>query len=167
MIIRSLLTVLTVVVLTVAVTAAGTAGAQSAAPATAPARLAAGAPDLHPRAPTGYYLWHDEGGWHLRTHGPGARHEFSARLTTDGTFTAVDAVRLEHRDRIAITDGGRTLRLHWHTYDGLDGVDFRVQGGTFLRFDLELEGRPITPERIFLGRRGHHPAHNPFTLVRR
>jgi hypothetical protein len=114
--------------------------------------------------PTGYYVWHTEQGWHLRTHGPGERHHFSARLQTDGTFYSVDARRLEEVDHFAIVDGGRTLVLDFDTYEGIDGVDFRIHNGSNLRFSLRLNGELISTERIYLGSGGAHPRSNPFRL---
>lgn len=131
-----------------------------------PALAADGQPAFTPDSPTGYYLWHDENGMHLHTHGPGAHHNFVARLHTDGIFTDVDTVRLESRDDYAILDGGHTLVIRFNTYDATDGVNFRIQGGDWLRLRLELDGRLIPTDHIFLGVDGKHPASNPFTIRR-
>ena len=74
-----------------------------------------GAPDLDHDSPTGYYIWHDDGGFHLRTHGPNERHDFVARLTTGGTFEDVDVVKLEDRDGVQVLDGGHELRIEFHS----------------------------------------------------
>lgn len=124
------------------------------------------APDLNHDSPTGYYIWHDDNGFHLRTHGPNARHDFVARLHTDGTFEDVDAIRLEDRDRVEVLDGGHELLIQFHTFDFTDGVNFRIAGGDHLRLALRLDGRLVSPERIFLGSNGHHPDDNPFVLHR-
>lgn len=122
--------------------------------------------DLGPNDPAGYYIWHNDNGWHLRTHGPGNHHEFSARLHTDGEFADVDTVRLESRDDVAVVDGGKTLVLRFHTYNWTDGVNFRVHGGDYLRFDLELDGHQIRVGHIYLGAEGRHPRDNPFVILR-
>jgi hypothetical protein len=123
-----------------------------------------GDPALTADAPLGYYLWHDDAGNHLRTHGPGAEHLFVARLHTDGQFVDVTTVRGEGRDDVAILDGGHTLLLRVHTFDGTDGVDFRVQGGTSMRVRLELDRELIGTDSIFLGAARANPESNPFTL---
>ncbi len=125
-----------------------------------------GHPTLAPDSPVGYYLWHDEDGMHLRTHGPGDEHLFTARLHTDGLFEDVQAVRLESADSFKVTNGGHTLLLRFHTYDWTDGLNFRVQGGEYLRFNLHLDGAPIDTDSIYLGDTGKHPEHNPFTIER-
>lgn len=151
--------------LAIALTLAGSALAAkpTAEPSSQPA-LEGPAPLLDRAAPTGYYLWHDENGFHLRTHGPGSHHRFEARLRTDGVFADVDAVRLESRDDVAVLDGGHTLVLRLRTYDATDGVNFRVRGGDWLRLSLRLDGAPIPTERIYLGGPQSHPPRNPFTV---
>lgn len=67
-----------------------------------------GAPTLNEQSPVGYYIWHNDDGMHLRTHGPGSEHDLVARLHTDGVFDSVDTVRLESADKFAVTDGGHT-----------------------------------------------------------
>jgi hypothetical protein len=128
--------------------------------------VADGAPDLNHDSPTGYYIWHNDNGFHLRTHGPNARHDFDARLTTDGTFEDVDVVRLESRDGVQVLDGGHELTIHFNTFDATDGVNFRIDGGERLRLALRLDGQLIGTERIFLGHFGAHPERNPFVLRR-
>ena len=125
-----------------------------------------GEPTLDHSKPVGYYIWHDERGFHLRTHGPGDQHLFEARLRTDGEFVDVDTVRLESRDDVAVVDGGHTLLLRFHTYDWTDGVNFRIRGEDrdFLRLNLQLDGEPIATESIRLGRWERHPRQNPFTI---
>ncbi|MCC6237144.1 MAG: hypothetical protein IT299_06185 [Dehalococcoidia bacterium] len=115
--------------------------------------------------PVGYYIGRSaDGGIHLRSHGPHARHHFTAVLRTDGTFVDVEGVRLERGDAVRVSDDGHTLRYDVYTFDGLDGVDFRVEGGEVLAFHLELNGRLIDTDRIYLGAADAHPAHNPFRI---
>ncbi len=125
-----------------------------------------GNPELTTEKATGYYLWHDDSGMHLRTHGPEEDHLFTARLRTDGEFEDVDSVRLESRDDFAVVDGGHVLLMRFHTYDGTDGLNFRIRGGTRLRLDLKLDEEYIATESIFLGANGKHPNSNPFVIYR-
>jgi hypothetical protein len=125
-----------------------------------------GSPDLNHDSPTGYYIWHTDDGFHVRTHGPNARHDFDARLHTDGTFEDVDVVRLESRDGVEVLDGGHQLVIHFNTFDATDGVNFRIDGGERLRLALRLDGHLIDTDRIFLGHSGAHPERNPFVLRR-
>ncbi len=125
-----------------------------------------GAPKMDETTPTGYYIWHNDDGWHLRTHGPGDDHNFVARLHTDGVFADVDSVRLESADNFAVTDAGHTILLRFHTYNWTDGLNFRVVGGSYVRFNLGLDGQEISTDSIFLGEDGQHPDSNPFVIHR-
>src|SRR5207302_7996242 len=78
--------------------------------------VTSGAPDIDQDSPTGYYIWHNDDGFHLRTHGPNERHDFVARLHTDGTFEDVDVIKLEDRDQVQVLDGGHELLIEFHTY---------------------------------------------------
>jgi hypothetical protein len=128
--------------------------------------VSTGRPNLTDNSPLGYYVWHNDDGYHVRTHGPGAEHWFVARLHTGGVFDNVNPVRLESDDTVQVVDGGHGLVLRFHTYDGIDGADFRIRGGEALWLNLELDGQPISTENIFLGDDGAHPRHDPFTFNR-
>lgn len=117
-------------------------------------------------APMGYYIGRaGDGGIALRTHGPNARHHFTAVLRTDGEFVDVESVRFERGDALRISDDGHTLRYDVHSFDGIDGVNFKVRDGDVVTFRLELNDELISTDHIFLGRDGLHPAHNPFRLA--
>jgi hypothetical protein len=130
----------------------------------APISRAEGAPNLTDSSPTGYYIWHTDDGWHLRTHGPGAQHDFDAVLRSDGTFENVDVVKLEADDTVNVTDGGHKLVIHFHTYDLTDGVNFTIRDGTRVRFNLKLDDKTASTSDIYLGEKGVHPKHNPFKI---
>lgn len=136
------------------------------APALAWSDVVAGEPALSGESPTGYFIWHNESGMHLRTHDTEEGGLYVARLRTDGAFEDVDVVRLETRDGVAVLDGGHLLVYRVHTYNWIDGVDFRVRGGRWLRFDLERNGEQISTDSIHLGAEGKHPPTNPFVIVR-
>lgn len=115
--------------------------------------------------PVGYYIGRTEdGGIRLRSHGPNARHHFTAVLRTDGKFVDVEAVRLELGDWVRVSDDGHTLRYNVHTFHGLDGVNFRIDGGDVLSFRLELNDRLVGTDHIYLGAADSHPEHNPFRI---
>jgi opacity protein-like surface antigen len=130
----------------------------------APLKDADGAPDINGSSPTGYYIWHTDDGWHLRTHGPGAQHDFDAVLRTNGTFENLDVVKLEAGDSVNVVDGGHKMVIHFHTFDLTDGVNFTVRDGERLRFNLKLDDKQASTSDIFLGAQGRHPKHNPFRI---
>ncbi len=135
-----------------------------AAPATPKAPVAEGAPTIDHDKPMGYYIWHSDDGVHLRTHGPGAEHVFDAVLRTKGTFENVDVVKLEKDDRVDVLDGGHKMVIHFHTFDATDGVNFTIKDGERLRLNLKLDDEHIATSSIFLGAKGVHPKHNPFSI---
>jgi hypothetical protein len=146
-------------VLLLALVPAASAQSQTATPSTVE-----GAPSISHDSPTGYYIFKTDDGLHLRTHGPGAEHDFDAVLRTNGTFENVDAIRLEDGDRVDVLDGGHTLAIHFHTFDFTDGVNFKVRGSERVRLALRLDDKLISTDSIFLGADGRHPAHNPFRI---
>ncbi|MBV9602738.1 MAG: hypothetical protein JOZ87_38585 [Chloroflexi bacterium] len=130
----------------------------------APASSAEGAPNDTPSSPTGWYIFHSDDGFHLRTHGPGSEHDFDGVLHTEGTFENVSVVRLEDGDRADVTNGGHDLVIHFHTFDGIDGVNFTIRDANRVRLDLKLDDQPAPTSMIYLGPLGVHPNNNPFHL---
>ncbi len=135
-----------------------------AAPATPKTPVAEGTPTIDDSRPMGYYIFHNDDGFHLQTHGPGAEHVFDAVLRAKGTFENVDVVKLEKDDHVDLLDGGHKLVIHFHTFNLTDGVNFTVKGGERVRFNLKVDDEHIATSNIFLGAKGVHPKHNPFSL---
>ena len=117
---------------------------------------------------SGVYLWHsDDDGLHLRTTDPeNVDHLFTGTITTDGTFHDLDRVLLEKDDQASISADGHVLTFSFNTYAGIDGIDYYIQGGTEQTVSLQLDGRRLSPVRIFLGEDSVHPEHDPFTVYR-
>lgn len=51
--------------------------------------------------------------------------------------------------------------MNFTTYQGIDGVDFRIRGADKLAATFFTNEHLTRPEHIFIGPDGHHPAHNP------
>lgn len=126
-----------------------------------------GNPDQLEHGAKGYFVWHNAEGWHLRTHDDPNGAVFSGRIRTNGTFHDVDLVRAESTEHLSVGDGGHVIHFRFKTYDHLDGLNFRVEGGSEITFDLETNGHQTARRHIFIGDAGRHPGHNPFTLERR
>lgn len=98
----------------------------------------------------GYWLWSDESGLHLRTTTRGLPHVFSGVIRTreSAQFLDVSVVRLEDRarnhDREVQVDND-AIRFRFVTYDGIDGMDFRLDGEGFC---VELENNGHEAARI-------------------
>jgi hypothetical protein len=120
------------------------------------------------------YVWHDANGWHLRTtdaaDGP---HYYSGTITASpgAHFTDVAKVRLDPGDRLYVDDHN-VLHYDFTTYEGIDGVNFRVtacdgdRSHETLGFFLQKQGTDDNPAAIDLGRADHHPTSDPFTVSR-
>lgn len=111
------------------------------APYVLPYSVLDGTPDMSAGEGMGYWLWSDDEGLHLRTTTHGLPHVFLAALRTreSAGFLDVSDVKLEERawnyDRkVRVEDD--TIRFRFVTYDGMDGIDFKLDGGIFC---VELE----------------------------
>lgn len=122
------------------------------------------------------YLWHDAGGWHLRTTDatPGAHHYSGSIAASPGVrFTSFAPVRNEKDDRVWVT-GDNVLHYSLTTYRGVDGFNFRVSAclpaaelhNETLRFSMDYNGREDDPSRIDLGDSKRHPDSANFEVRR-
>lgn len=134
------------------------ASAWEAGAASQPPQLEAGA--------KGYFVWHNGNGWHLRTHNDEDGVVYHGVLRTNGVFRDVHLVRAEASEDLRIEDRGHTLRFRFRTYAGMDGLDFKVDGGSYVQFDLETNGHQTRLDNIYIGAAGRHPGHNPFVIRR-
>jgi hypothetical protein len=160
--IKALLAVLGAAGLTLGV--AGGASAQPG-PATVPAPAAAGAADVRPDSPYGYYIWLEGNRVHLRTTDPGGDgSRYTGSIVVDGRIEGVEVIRDEPGD-IAIA-GRDTVHFRFHTFNHVDGLIFAVQDTEWITFRLERNGHLIGTQHIFLGASGAHPPGNPFVIVR-
>ena len=109
-----------------------------------------GQPDLHAGQNMGYWLWSDDTGIHLRTTTRGLAHAFRgvSRTRESAQFLDVTDVRLEDRarnhDREVQVDND-LIRFRFVTYDGIDGIDFRLEGEGFC---VELENNGHEAARV-------------------
>ena len=112
----------------------------------------------------GYYVWHDSRGWHLRTTTPQrSAHHFTGTIVSSGDIEAIRQYHDEGRDSVTVS--GHRMTFSFVTYNGVDGIDFRVGCTESVGFSLEAAGRRVPTWRIWLGHDGHARA-NPFTIHR-
>lgn len=113
----------------------------------------------------GYFLWQDKEGLHLRTTSSGDTHTFSGTVRTDGKFEDVLGMSMSNNeDNFNITNSQNRITYHFTTAEGEPGIDFSLSYGSYVKFSLILDGRPIDAEMIFIGKNGWHPVSNEFTL---
>jgi len=113
-----------------------------------------------------YALWRDDAGWHLRATTKIRSRTFSGVIKIKGgDLTSVKPTGLEKQDRMILTPGRDTINFSFKVRRGVDGFDWRWNGD-IARFNLYLDGKRIDPSKVFIGRRGVHPASNPFSFRR-
>jgi hypothetical protein len=119
------------------------------------------------------YVWHDAGGWHIRTTDQRpVDHHYTGTIRlapAAASFTALRTVRTENDDRVRV-DGSNVLHYDFHTFASVDGVDFRVtcapeRRGERLAFHTEFDGHPVA-DRVRIGSGRTSPRTADFSFVR-
>lgn len=114
----------------------------------------------------GYFIWHDMNGMHVRVHTKMFAIPFSGTVKTDGQFVAVHGNKLEFGDHYSLDADKKTLKFKFLAAGGVDGIDFKVMGGTHLSFALFMGGSPVNPAEVYLGHEGWRPSSHQFMLRR-
>jgi hypothetical protein len=121
---------------------------------------------LEAGAPTGFYLWHNDEGWHLEVTHPTHDHVvFSGWISTNGT---IDYQRVddEHTDVVKLGPAEHRLGFAFNNYGYLDGVHFATHCADRLEFHLFINGRPAGVEQVSVGHGSVHPKAMPFIIDR-
>lgn len=122
--------------------------------------------DFKAGLPSGYWIWKDSNGWHLRvTHKPGTKAVYAGTIRTSDPM-AVIGVRNEARDTVWRSADRRTTAFKLVNYGGVDGIDFTPRCSEKVTFTLTVNGRAIDPLKIHLGDTDAHPAAATFTISR-
>jgi hypothetical protein len=164
--------------------AVSTAGAASAATSTKPSSVNAerdhdhdcdnghwpgvvqGQPStLQAGAAEGVYLWHDDGGWHLRvTHPAHDKVVFTGRIQSATRVAATP--RHDEKADVVLERGEKSVSFRFTNYGYIDGLDFRTACSPRLTFSLKVNGKKLSALRVFTGSANNHPTSDPFTLRR-
>lgn len=122
--------------------------------------------DFKAGLPSGYWIWKDSNGWHLRvTHKPGTKAVYAGTIRTSDPM-AVIRVRDEARDKVWRSADRRTTAFRLVNHGGIDGLDFTPRCSERVTFTLTVNGKPIDPLKIHLGDGDAHPAASNFTISR-
>jgi hypothetical protein len=127
-------------------------------------RIIEGRPPFHPGLTESYWIWHDGGGWHLRTTTAVAQHRFQGVIyaANGGAITNLAPTRVEWGDRIRVGVNG--IEFDFETMGGSDGFDWRVSSGCNT-FDLMIDG-VRRPGLTHVGAEGYNPGGVPFSRCR-
>jgi hypothetical protein len=112
----------------------------------------------------GVYFWKLDGLHVVTTDPENVEHHYSGSIQTDGTVIDVKPYKLEGDDTFTVTGPNNDeLDFDFHTFSGIDGVDFRVKGGSYAIVTLYRDGDPQPIDHIYLGAYSQHPDTDPFT----
>jgi hypothetical protein len=117
---------------------------------------------FHAGGELGYFIWHDDDGWHIRWTTGGRTHGFTGEIRSDGALHDVKAVRTEKGD--VVVRAVQDLVFRATSTGGVDGFDFRTKGDR-VTFRLRIDELQADRTRVSVGAAGIHPG-NPFTVVR-
>jgi hypothetical protein len=124
-----------------------------------------GRPEQAQAGMTGAALWHNRTGWHLRVSEEGSdRAVFTGNIAVDGRIISVER-RTEGGD-IVLAGNPHQQWFRFTNYGAVDGIDFVTRCSSFVKVTLYMNGEKLPTEQIYVGRAGHHPATNAFTIER-
>lgn len=113
---------------------------------------------------TGYFMWQDKEGLHLRTTTSGANHVFTGVIRTNGKFGDILGKTVGTDDYVRIDRSRSEINFRFNIAGGDAGIDLSVKGGTCITFALSMDGEGVDPANIVIGRDGWQPADSKFTL---
>lgn len=116
---------------------------------------------MGPTAASGFYIWQDDKGWHLRTIAGSQKHKFEGEITCEGG--SLNEVK-QYRDEAVkwFTVEGNKVKIALDSDKNIDGLDFQVSGGS-LTFDLRVDDRAEV-SAIKVGANSESPSGVPFTI---
>lgn len=121
-----------------------------------------GQPPVQVRSHPAYYVWVDQGGWHVRwaTTFPAL---FNGFVVSDGEIRNLRRAGGGGVSWLSYTGPQRAV-FGTVAFSGIDGFDFESTGAN-VNFSLLVNGSAARPDWIFIGANLLHPAGAVFTLV--
>jgi len=138
---------------------------------------------LSPGNAFGYFIWQDQDRWIVETSTMGKERKFTGTIETDGSISDLKTLRTERSDgdiqstgskiKFAFKTGGPETGFvvsngdnHPHEYpDKVSGFSFLVNDGSALNLNLYVDGHPIDPSSIYLGRSNRNPSSSEFKIL--
>jgi uncharacterized repeat protein (TIGR01451 family) len=118
------------------------------------------------QTPSGFFIGTEGDSWHFLTHNASSQKIYSGTITTTGTFTDFQAVRLESVDHVALVNPHKiTFRFETNHHD--DEISFTTQCGNHVEFSpLKINGHAARASAVFLGSGTTNPTFVPLTFTR-
>ncbi len=131
------------------------------------AGLLRGKPDISTDKTSGYYIWYDRDGLHLRFNAINEPRLYTGRIDTDRPVKGVTRVR-EKAGGWARAYGNRIVLFSATVRPGqTDGVDIAVPGAHRAQLLLDIDGTPPVPQEVYLGKKQTNPSGLPMQLILR
>jgi|WetSurMetagenome_2_1015567.scaffolds.fasta_scaffold10943_4 hypothetical protein len=123
-----------------------------------------GKPNFAALESKGYFLWRDQGGWHLRWVTKGQRHDFAGTIASDGPFVTCEGTEQGSSDAVVLASP-EVIRFDSRSSGGVKGLDFAVDHrATKISFNLQMDGQAVPADLVRLGFRGVRPEGVPFRV---
>ncbi|HUU00593.1 MAG TPA: hypothetical protein VM425_04035 [Myxococcota bacterium] len=131
------------------------------------AKLLRGKPTISADKTSGYYIWYDRDGLHLRFNAIREPRLYTGRIDTDKAIKGVTRVR-EKSGGWARAYGDRIVLFSATVRPGqTDGVDIAVPGAHRAALLLDIDGTPPVPQEVYLGEKQTNPSGLPMQLILR
>lgn len=112
----------------------------------------------------GYYIWQEGNRWYVQTANNGTQRLFTGMIETDGTFTDVSTLASERVERAAVDVRSQKIEFHFNSMAKNDGLSFTLLNSQNATLTLYIDGAPVSPASIFLGRQNRHPNSHSFNV---
>ncbi|SEI85585.1 hypothetical protein SAMN05660742_101243 [Propionispira arboris] len=113
---------------------------------------------------TGYFIWQDKDGLHLRTTTSNEKHEFTGTIHTDGVFKDIFESSKGTNNTFNLNKDHNTIDFKFITTGGSDAIDLNLHRATYIKFSLSMDSVNIEPTNVYIGKKGWHPDNYKFTI---
>jgi hypothetical protein len=115
----------------------------------------------------GIFIWANDAGLHLRSSAiRDYDHNFQGQIVTDGQIVHAHLIDNDQSDSIFVAPNRKSMTYNFHTFEGTDGVDYQIEGGTYQSVTAWYQGNLMQTSNIYLGSNGVNPEYNPLTDTR-
>ena len=126
--------------------------------------VAQGTPtEMDPGEIFGYFIWQDpENRWFLQATTQGEERRFTGTIETNGALSDVKTLSSQRSDGTVADAVDNRINFAFKTggsnnnSEKMSGLSFLVNDGAYLNFRLFVDGQPVEPKKIFLGRENKH-----------
>lgn len=112
----------------------------------------------------GYHIWQEGERWHMRTVNAGTKRLFTGTIETDGTFADVTTTQSEKVERISVDVTPGKIDFNFNSMAKSDGFSFTLLNSQNATFTTYIDGRPVDPANVYLGRQNQHPGNHTFQI---